>query len=277
MSDHTTTLPTYPVDLWRISTLREDCTTLTVGSVDEIKVAYAETQRFDQLPVLDQTGRLCGLIDIRDARALLDNKQPLLHSDPSLNRCEIDENPPLVSLLAELSCHRAVVFRDKRRQSAMVRRDDWFALVTVSNLNRHPFRAHLYPILTELEALLAELIERHFEDPQDWLKLLAANRRIEVIGIWELAKRGNVDTSPISGCMLTDLIKVVAKSCELLGELGFKSRNNFESVYGFVPELRNQIMHVVRPLIVCQGDVAKLQSNLVQISDLTERVRKLSA
>jgi len=107
--------------------------------------------------------------------------------------------------------------------------------------------------------------------------LISDHRQIQVIGSWELEKRNNVDTSPITAAMLTDLIGVVSKAEALRDALGFKSKRQFDKVTNAIPNLRNQIMHPVRPLILCQDDVTKLHSTLAAVLDLTDRVTMLNA
>lgn len=81
----------YPVDLRRISTPRESCLTLTIGYIDEDVVVRAQGQRFDQLPVLDDSGLLRGVVAVEYAHHLLDHGQALDESDLAINLCEIDE------------------------------------------------------------------------------------------------------------------------------------------------------------------------------------------
>ena len=250
---------------------------LTVGRIDPNIVAIAETKRFDQLPVLDPSGTLLGLIGLENVRDRLEGNLALTSSDPELHLSEIEENPPLLSLLAQLSSHRALVLRSNHHNSEAVTNDDWFALITISDLNRHVFRAYLYPILAKLEASLAELIDRRFADPWTWLPSLRPERQVQVIGRWELEKRNSVETSPITGAMLTDMLQVVSMGEELRRDLGFTSKSKFNEHAGSIPNLRNQIMHPVRPLVLCQKDVLKLHSTLEGIVSLTQGVYALNS
>ncbi len=148
--------------------------------------------------------------------------------------------------------------------------DDWFALVTISDLNRHSFRSLLYPILAELESALAKLIERHCEDPWVWLDTTSEDTQIRLIGRWEYERRRSVDTTPVAGCTLIDMINIVARFRDLRSTLGFASRNKFDDATGSFSNLRNKIMHPVRPLILDPDDVCQLQETLAAILRLTE-------
>jgi hypothetical protein len=272
MQDATSMAQAYRVDLRRISTPREHCLMVTVGGVDLRIVARAEAERFDQLPVLDETGSLCGLVPVEHVRGLLDAGQELKASDPAIFLGITDAHPPLLSLLGALAHHRALVFWEEDRDSEDFPADDWFGMVTLSDLNRHPFRADLYPILAELEASLAELIDRQFDDPWSWLLSMGEDSQVRVIGRWELEIRNSVDTSPIAGAMLTDMLRIASKSKEIRELLGFSSASQVEKAVGSIPTLRNQIMHPVRPLALSREDVNKLSSVVQTVVQLTERV-----
>lgn len=267
----------YPVDLRRLSTPREQCLMATVGRVDESVVARAEAERFDQLPVLDKSGCLHGLVAVEHVRRLLDGGRELDISDSEIYLGVVDEHPSLFTLLAELSRYRALIYRDGGDSSTSAPEQDWFALVTISDLNRHAFRSYLYPILAELEASLAELIDRQFGDPWSWLSLMNEDGQVRVVGRWELEKRNSVETSPIAGAMLTDMIQIASKSKVLRDSLGYSSASQFKDAAGSIPVLRNQVMHPVRPLILAQEDVRTLQARLATIVGLTERVTAANA
>lgn len=256
------------VNLRQISTPRERCLMLQTGVIERESVDEAELARFDQLPVIDESGILRRLVQVTHARQLLEAGCQLALSDPALVLHEVDAQLPVLTLLEELEKSRAVIIRDIHDNDQAV---DWFAMVTISDLNRHPFRSHVYPILAELEAALAALIDRYFDDPWTWLPLTGEDAQVSHIGRWELEKRRGVDTSPITGCTLIDMINVVARSEELLKELGFRSKTEFKNLTGSFRDVRNQVMHPVRPLILDPEDVGKLHITVRNIVHVTER------
>lgn len=258
---------THTVNLRPISTPRERCLTLKIGVVDRDIVDEAERARFDQLPVIDETGILRGLVQVTHVRQLLESGYQLELPDPALVLREVNAQLPVLTLLEELEKSRAVIIRDIHKNQAV----DWFAMVTISDLNRHPFRSHVYPILAELEAALAELIDRYFDNPWTWLPLTGEDAQVSHVGRWELEKRRGVDTSPITGCTLIDMINVVARSEELRKELGFRSKNEFKNLTGSFRDVRNRVMHPVRPLILDPEDVGKLHITARNILYLTEQ------
>ena len=130
-------------------------------------------------------------------------------------------------------------------------------LFTRADLNRHPFRAEIYFALAHLESELAQLIRRSFDDPWDWLDLLSEEKQARIIGYWEISKRRGVDHGPVGAAMLTELLQIATKSDRLRKLLGFESKKLFKSATGRIPDLRNQIMHPVRPLIVDESSVIR--------------------
>ncbi|MGI8405732.1 MAG: hypothetical protein ACR2OE_13385 [Thermomicrobiales bacterium] len=257
------------VDLGPMSTSRERCLMLRTGTIDADTISQAEAARYDQLPVLDDEGRLCGLIATERARALLDAGEDLDPVAHHLTFHTVTRSVDLFDLLSAFENHRAVIFRRDTVDDASD--DDWFAIVTISDLNRHPLRSYLYPILVELESALAELIDCQFRQEEEWLASCSECARVRILEIWEVAVRHQVEISRVTGCTLIDMVNIVAKSGDLRSMLGFASRNKFEKETGSIRDVRNQIMHPVRPLILDQDDVGKLQDTLGCILRMTER------
>ncbi|MEA3225775.1 MAG: hypothetical protein U9Q07_07465, partial [Planctomycetota bacterium] len=106
----------------------------------------------------------------------------------------------------------------------------------------------------------------------DWISKLSEEHQVRIIGYWELSKRRGVDIGPIEAIMLSQLIQIVSKTKDLLKLLGFRSRNEFDSGAGKIPELRNCVMHPVRPLILGYKDVAAVHKTIRFVEDLIERL-----
>jgi hypothetical protein len=136
---------------------------------------------------------------------------------------------------------------------------------TLADLNRHPGRGALYPVFAELEAELALLIDRSFEDPWGWLELVPKDRRAGLIGYWEISKRDGTDIGPIAGAMLSELGGVISKHEPLRSTLGFVGRGQWEDTFNGLNEHRHSIMHTVRPLVM----------SVDELTTLVERVDRL--
>lgn len=78
--------------------------------------------------------------------------------------------------------------------------------------------------------------------------------------------------------MLSELLRIIAQHEKFYSDLGFKSRNDFEKATGKLPEIRNQVMHPVRPLIYDGDSCLRLESALKKAIIITERIKnKLKA
>lgn len=261
-------------DLTQIATHRDSCLMIRTGTIESTVLDDAETLRFDVLPVIDEFARLCGVVPVTYARQLCTVGRPLELLDPHLELPEIGSQIPVLALLQEFERVRAVIIR--KGQNEHDAEVDWFAMVTISDLNRHPFRSQLYPILAELESALAELIDRWFDDPWRWLPHAGEDAQVRLVGRWELEKREGVDTTPVTGCTLIEMINVIGKYDDLGKELGFTSQSQFKKETGSIRDVRNKIMHPVRPLVLKQDDVFRCRNALTKAVNLSERATALN-
>jgi len=255
----------------------DQCISVKTGKVDPVILAELEKHGYDQAPVYDAGGRvLYGLISTECLRALQISGEEISESDIEIR----DEGHFLFTgpfltverLLATLTDRRAV-FVVRESSATEYGYNQWnYGLLTVSDLNRHALRGALYSILSELESGLASVIDAYFREPWHWIQILGESHQVSVLGYWELSKKRGVDVGPIAATTLAQLLNVVARSKELLHELGYKSRNEFEDNLGHVPELRNCVMHPVRPLVLSTSDVTKVRNTVVAVIDLYRKV-----
>lgn len=108
-----------------------------------------------------------------------------------------------------------------------------------------------------------------------WIQRLSEESQARILGYWELSKRKNVDVGPLSAATLTELLKVVACDKNLLNELNFTSKTQFEKAIGCLPNIRNQIMHPVRPLIINQQTCLDLEKSLRMAIIITDKIYKM--
>lgn len=265
-------------ELETLCTPMDECLTVTVGPVDTSILAELETRQYDQAPVYSTNRCLLGLVDTQRLRTLHEKSSPLLADDPAV--CDQDHQfhiGPFVTvsrIFETLSDrHSVLVFRgSSATEYGYV---EWhYGLLTISDLNRQPLRAALYSVLAELESGMANLVDKHFQDPWVWVKTLAEENQVRLLGYWELTRRLGIDVGPIAATTLAQLFQVVAKNKELLSSLGYDSRNAFESQTGTIAHLRNSVMHPVRPLVLDQDEVAKVLATLQSATDLFTRVEK---
>ncbi len=259
-----------PVKLSRVATPMQECVMVSPGEVDPAVLALLERKDFDQAPI-GRRHSVNGVVETSYLRELVAHGRPLQLGDAAITFPKLEVVSPLREVFRVLGGHRAaiVVFDTGEREADPY---EYVGLITISDLNRHAFRSVIYSLMADLEAALARLIDRAFADPWAWVRLLAEDHQATVLGHWELAKRKGVDVGPIAAMNLTNLLTVVAKSEHLRDLLGFPSKSQVDNVSGGIPDLRNRVMHPVRPVVLGEAGVEELRSQLDRVIDLTSRV-----
>jgi hypothetical protein len=257
------------VDLSRISTAIEDTVSVAPGPVDTAILATLERQDFDHAPVRNQHADH-GIVPTTYLRQLAREGRQLERGDPAILHAQLEVVSPLHDVFEMLGKnHAALVVYDTSDRDGYPY--DYVGLITVSDLNRHAFRAVIYQRLADLEAALARLVEHAIADPWNWIRLLREERQAAILGNWELAKRKDVDVGPIAGTMLTDLLAAVRDSAELRTMLN-TSRNELDGRSKGIGGLRNRGMHPVRPLLLGHSELEDLRGLLDHVLSLTDLV-----
>jgi hypothetical protein len=252
------------VDIDLIQTPLEDCLSFAPGPISPDLVARMVTKGYDDAPVIED-GRVVGTVSCDSVTALLSNSVDLgqkHHQTTDRARWLVrtkGRSVPVTSLLECLRQERCTLVCDPPK-SLLESSGRALGFMTISDLNRHSVRAALYEVLAGLEARLAILVERAYEDPWDWIRRLSEEHQVRILGFWDLSKRQGLDLGPVAAATLTHLLVAVAKSPELSMEVGFKSPKAFTDATGSLPGIRNAVMHPVRPLISKQADVESLLS-----------------
>jgi len=238
------------------------------GPVKTELVKSLSSRGFDGAPVLDAVGTPIAFVPTPILEELAATSEHLTAATPGLWSKKIGAAPTVDELLRFTLDQPAGVVLD----------GDGLAIgfFTLSDLNRHPVRAALYPLFAELEAELAILIESRFSEPWEWLDLVRKDRRAALVGYWEIAKRDEVDIGPIAGAMLSELGNVIREHEGLRTELGFSSKKQWDKTFDGLNEQRHSIMHPVRPLVSGLDDLRKLIERLDRLSDLIGRVTTLT-
>ena len=249
------------------------CMVVRLGAVDPDVVTELEASGYDQAPVTDAGGsRFYGLVLTRELRALLHAGAPLAleaHGAMMARRClSIGRGVGLRLLLEKLGEEGAVlvdnvVGADQHGEHRMS-----LGLIAVADLNRQPLRSVLYGYLARAERGLMQLVRLRCLDPWKWLTRLNEDAQVRIIGYWELAKRQGIDVGPYVALTLTDLFRIVEREPELLSELGYKSKTSFSNATGPLVDLRNRIMHPIRPLVHTRSDVQRLATHVEDLEVL---------
>jgi hypothetical protein len=259
----------------------EACVCVVPGDVDPAVLAILENRGFDQAPVYDSQRRIVwGLVETCRLRFLAECGERLSTEDPALSAREtwfrIGHCVRIGDILDTMAQQRAVLVVQESDATEYGHAEWTLGLMTISDLNRHPLRAELYSAMSHVEAGLADLVEKAFPDPWTWIRTLNEGHQVGILGYWELSRRRGVDVGPVAATTLSQLIQAVSRSKELRTKLGFQSRNEFEALTGSIPELRNAVMHPVRPLILEQDDVSGIRKTVLAVHELADRIRKAS-
>jgi hypothetical protein len=263
------TVDTSLIDLRSISTPLDQCVVLEPGPLDTRVVAELRRRDFGQAPVINGSGMPLGVIETRVAEKMLESGQHLSETDQSIIRLRLPMIPSVEVVLDGLSKARGLVVAEES--------NSYRGLLTVSDLNRHRFRAVLYGAFAELESLLARLIDVSYADHSLWLDQLRGEVRERLDSYWAESKQRGVDIGPQAGCTLTELIEVVRFSDSLRTDLGFKSKSHYDRQTGRLPEYRNRVMHPVRPLVFGRVEVSRLNSVLKEVRTMSEAARQVLA
>lgn len=266
--------PLFPtIDLRELLIPWEKCFGVNPGFISPNVIATMEDEDYDFAPVFEQSmsGRaVLGLIPRERLGELNLGGLALRSDDSAICRPEIYDRTSTSVVLDTLRVNVAVIVVVDQAEYGQ----EGIGLLTRSDLNKHPFRAIIYSVLAALETRLAKLVRDRFEDHWAWVSRLNEEKQARILGYWELSKRRGIDAGPVSAATLAELLTIVATTTELRSLLGYKSRNSFEDEVGRIPDLRNQIMHPVRPLITDADSITKLKTDLSTVITLTDQLKK---
>ncbi len=237
----------------------ERCISVRYGCIDSAVLSELKANGYDQAPVVNKDGEAAGIIETTELEGLASSKFHLVETSALINKTTIAAETTLNDLLVTLSTVRSVLVSNDSKS---------IGLVTISDLNKHSLRSAIYPLFATLEVELAALIAETCSDPWEWIPNLGRQRQVHVLGSWEVAKRANVDTDPITGCLLTDLVEVFKKNDAVRLDTIYRDAGQAGRALNNVPKFRNKIMHPVSPLVLGMEDVAEMRETINQIEEL---------
>lgn len=239
-----------------------ECLSMALGIPTESVFREAAERGFDDLPVVDERGGVLGFISASYAERLVEEGGSISPDDSELKKSFLQSWCTLDVLLERISANRIVGVLDASGTA--------IGIVTISDLNRHGFRANLYPIFARLEEQLARLVEMQFSDPWDWIGKLGDDK-VGLVGHWECLKRDGLDLGPAVGASLTQLLTVLEKTPRL-AERVFPSRTQLKEFKGRSVKFRNAVMHPARPLILNLEDVNSLRRFVNQVGGVSDKL-----
>ncbi|TXK60999.1 hypothetical protein [Alkalisalibacterium limincola] len=246
-----------------------DCISHTAGAINAQTIERLTSASFDFAPVRCRE-QVIGLLATNDAISLHESGA-LVSSDLACLRTDcIDFASDQGALLEVLSHTHAVLVRSRESHISSI-----VGMVTISDLNRHAFRSAIYPLLAQLEVLLADHLEKVFShDPWQWLERIEEPRLAPLLGAWELQKRRGIDVSPVVNLNLSQLMNLFAKIPALRASLRGWPKRRISDSASQLTQLRNQIMHPVRTLVLSKDDVQKLRSTLIDVEQLIHALER---
>ncbi|TWT16843.1 hypothetical protein [Luteimonas wenzhouensis] len=246
-------------DLAEVLVPIEQCLTVAAGPVSDECLREAEAHGFDDLPLVE-AGRVRGFLPLTRLRELAIAKEAVCHRDSYLKCSFVDRVAPVDVILEKLGSDRivGVVGVDGAVEG----------IVTISDMNRHSFRAIIYPMLALLEERIARLIDEQFDDPWEWIGKVG-DSRTSIVGHWECLKRDGLDVSATSGATLGQLLKVVEDTPSLVARSTL-SKRKLSLFKNRALKYRNAVMHPTRPLVNSQEDVGSLREFLIDLDQMSK-------
>lgn len=266
--------PAIPVmiELADISTPCEQAVVARVGAIVPGVVTVATDAQFHVVPIVNEDGTCAGTIRVEALAKLAAEGTPLTADHAT------DTNDLLPHLISVTSLVKTLAEREVVIHAADPEDEDfppdWFGLISVADLNRPIFRAHVYQMLVILETSLGQLIMDDFSDDWGAIRLLSEHNQARVKEFYDEERAEGVDLSPITTVTLSDLFHIATESKRVWKLMGFDNAESLGPVAHQINGLRNTIMHPVRPLIVNKNDLNDLASGLVAVEKLSETITK---
>ena len=126
--------------------------------------------------------------------------------------------------------------------------------ITVSDFNKQPARGYLYLLLARLETGVAALIRARFaEDQSQAVTLLSGDNEATVRDRFEADREAGAEGDVVTYLDFSDLVQIVGRDEESRSRLGARSRNSWSEQTGGLVQLRNDVMHPVRNIVLAKG------------------------
>lgn len=259
------------VNVDEISTHREQLIAIKPGPVDPALVEEARASGVRQLPVLTEDGDLAGLIPVRKLGELLTTGEEISVAKAEIRVPVVPDEVELSEFVQMMIDHNAVIHRSEDGSHPA----SWFGLVTLADLNRPMFRAYVYRLVVAVETSLGNVIMSEFNDDWGAIRLLSDNTQGRIRDYYNEEKEQGVELSPVMTATLSDLLFIARESNNVWKSLGYANPKEMVPVSQQINELRNRIMHPIRPLIVAEADLEELRTGIAAMLDLTMRCLEL--
>jgi hypothetical protein len=225
--------------------------------VDPELIERLKGKRFSQAPVLSEQGDAIGTISLENLVACHASGATIRLESDKVDTTMLPSTPTVEELLACFSLKRCTLVRGEDASGKPPA-----SLLTISDLNKPPLRHFIYTVLFKLETDLAYLIADTIPDPKEWIPLLPEGSQVNILGNWEIQKRDDIELAvgPLFSCTINDLRHIVLNHKGIRARLDYKDRKEVnEDLYRII-DMRNKVMHPVRPLVSNPTSVERLLS-----------------
>lgn len=260
------------IDLTNISTPREKAITVSTGPINQSIVQKARDARVRALPIVDDSNACLGAISVNKLAELAETNTPLAPNHATIACNILPHLVPVSSLLRQLA-DEGVILHSADPDAADYQAD-WFGIVSTADLNRPIFRAHIYQMLVILETSLGQLIMDEFGDDWGAIRLLSEGTQKRIREFYEEERAEGIDLSPVTNATLSDLFHIAVESNNVWRLMEFNNPNELRPISHRINDLRNTIMHPVRPLIVNERELKDLVSAVDEVEKMTDRLMK---
>lgn len=272
---HTVTRPPklpVMIDLTTISTPKQSAITVQLGNIEPALVEQATNARVRSLPIIGDNSECLGAISV-EKLAELSASNTELTADHATIPCNILPHlVPVSSLLRQLRDQGVIIH--SADPNADDYQADWFGIVSTADLNRPIFRAHIYRMLVILETSLGQLIMDEFGDDWGAIRLLSDHTQQRIKEFYDEERAEGIDLSPITNATLSDLFHITTESNNVWKLMEFNNPNELRPIAHSINDLRNTIMHPVRPLLVNEQELNDIVSAVDNVEMLTDRLMK---
>ena len=195
-------------------------------------VMARNTDHFSFLPVVDEAERILGLYR---AERWFFKEAPLDLIDDNFESLSKD-----MVIDADASIIDFVKTADQRQTRLVVSRNQIAGLVSLSDLQLLPVRAALFTLITRLEMMMAQRIEKECgsDNMTGWLGLLSAKRRERIEKAISKARQEDGFVSEIAFSQLTDKATIILKRGLIPG-----SKKSLKKDFNAIRKLRDDIAH----------------------------------
>jgi hypothetical protein len=153
--------------------------------------------------------------------------------------------------------------------------------ITVHDFNKQPARGHLYLLLARLESDLARLVRFHYRaDSEASLPFLSDPAQSEIRQRFADDVNADVDSDLFAYFDLSDLVRLVGRDETLRARIPDMTKGRWRSLSGGLVELRNQVMHPVRNVVLTKSGLETLHRRerrtrelIAMVEDAIERAK----